>query len=119
MTVEKGGLRLTDGAGWGGTNVLVKTGASLLVDASSMSVAFGNKALLGHPVRTKLEIEAGGTLELAAADKPATVRSFVYNGNYMPAGTYTSSSGVGITGDGTLYVRSGTDGEPGAMIIVY
>ena len=119
MTVEKGGLRLTDGAGWGGTNVLVKSGATLLVDASSMSVAFGNKSLLGHPVRTKLEIEAGGTLDLAASGAPAVVRSFKYNGSFMPAGTYTSSSGVGIKGDGVLYVRSGTDGEPGAMIIVY
>ena len=119
LTVEKGGLRLTSGAGWGGTNVLVKSGATLLVDASSMTVAFGSRALQGHPVRTTLEIEAGGTLELSASESPAVVRSLKYNGSFMPSGRYTKSSGVGIAGDGFLYVRSSTGGEPGAMVIVY
>ena len=119
LTVETGGLRLTSGAGWGGTNVLVKSGATLLVDASSMSVAFGNRTTQGHLSRTKLTIERGGTLDLAAAESPAVVRTLVYDGAIMPAGRYTSASGVGITGDGALYVRSSTDGEPGAMIIIY
>jgi hypothetical protein len=113
-----GQLAFADGAGWGGTNVLVKSGARLMVGAESMPVAFGTRALLGHATWTRLEIENGGVLELAASEKPATVRSFVYNGMQMPAGTYNRASGVGIEGDGTLYVRSSTDGEPGAMIII-
>ena len=114
-----GRLAFANGAGWLGTNVTIRSGATLSVDATSMPVMFGNRALLGHQSWTKLEIESGGTLELAAADKPAVVRSFVYNGQMKPAGRYTSASGVGITGGGALYVRSSTDGEPGAMVIVY
>ena len=119
LTVASGALTFADGAGWCGTNVVVKGGATLAVGADSMPVAFGSRAVLGHPVRAKLEIESGGTLELAASAEPATVRTLVYNGQIKPAGRYTSASGVGITGGGTLYVRSSTDGEPGAMVIVY
>lgn len=119
LTVASGELTLADGAGWGGTNVTIRSGAKLIVAAASMPVAFGSRALLGHQPWTKLEIESGGTLELAASAAPAVVRSMVYNGQRVPAGTYTSSSGVGITGDGALRVRSSTDGEPGAMVIIY
>ena len=99
-------------------NVFIKAGAKLIIAADSMSVAFGNRALLGHSPRTKLEIENGGTLELAASAEPAVVRTLVYGGQIMPAGTYTKTSGVGIAGDGVLRVRSSTDGEPGVMFIV-
>ena len=119
LTVSKGVLTFASGAGWCGTNVLVKAGAKLSVGAASMPVAFGSRAVLGHQSWTKLEIESGGTLELAASAEPAVVRTLVYNGQIKPAGTYTKTSGVGITGDGVLRVRSSTDGEPGAMIIVY
>jgi len=117
LTVASGELTLADGAGWGGTNVTIRSGAKLIVAAASMPVAFGSRALLGHQPWTKLEIESGGTLELAASAAPAVVRSMVYNGQRVPAGTYTSSSGVGIVGGGSLRVRSSTDGEPGAMLI--
>ena len=83
-----------------------------------MFCAFGNRALLGYQPRTKLDIEAGGTLELAASETPVVVRTLVYGGTIMPAGTYTKTSGVGITGDGALRVRSSTDGEPGVILIV-
>ena len=119
LTVKKGAFKFAEGAGWGGTNVFVKAGAKLIIAADSMPVAFGNRALLGHQSWTRLEIENGGTLELSAADKPAVVRSFVYNGAQMPAGTYTSASGVGIAGGGALRVRSSTDGEPGYIITFY
>ena len=119
LTIDKGSFRLRDGAGWGGTNVFVKAGAKLMIAADSMHCAFGNRALLGHQSWTKLDIEAGGTLELAASAEPAVVRTLVYGGTTMPAGTYTKTSGVGIAGDGALRVRSSTDGEPGAVIIVY
>ena len=98
--------------------MFVKSGARLVVSAASMPRAFGNKALLGHQPRTKLVVEGGGTLELFAAAKPAVVRSFVYNGTQMPAGLYTSASGVGIAGGGSLWVRSSTDGEPGNIIMI-
>ena len=119
LTVGRGTLSFAGGAGWCGTNVTIRSGATLSVGEASMPAMFGSKAVLGHQSRTKLVIESGGTLELAASTTPAVVRSFVYNGLQMPAGTYTSSSGVGITGGGSLRVRSSTDGEPGFMMIFY
>ena len=119
LTVASGALTFADGAGWCGTNVVVKGGATLAVGADSMPVAFGSRAVLGHPVRAKLEIESGGTLELAESAEPAVVRTLVYDGRIMPAGVYTKSSGVGITGDGALRVRSSTDGEPGYIIMFF
>ena len=112
-----GQLVFANGAGWCGTNVLIRSSAKLSVASASMPVAFGSRAVLGHSSRTKLEIENGGTLELAASAEPAVVRTLVYNGQIMPAGTYTKTSGVGITGDGVLRVRSSTDGEPGVIFI--
>ena len=115
LTIKTGTFKLSEGAGWGGTNVLIKSGAELSVDSASMPVAFGNRALQGHQSRTKLEIESGGSLELAASAEPAVVRTLVYDGTIMPAGLYTKTSGVGITGDGAL--RVSTNGKPGLMLI--
>ena len=113
LTVESGTLMFANGAGWCGTNVVVKSGARLAVGVESMPVAFGNRAVLGHQSWTKLEIEEGGVLELSASVKPVVVRSMVYNGQKVPAGRYSSASGIGIEGEGILRVRCGSDTEPG------
>ena len=118
LEIRRNVVKFTGGAGWGGTNVTIRSGARLVVaDDKSSAVAFGSRAVLGHSSHTLLEIESGGVLELCSQDVTAVCRSLKYNGSFMPAGTYTSRSGVGIEGPGSLRVRSSSDREPGVIVI--
>ena len=112
LTVEKGTFRLTDGAGWGGTNVFVRSGATLVVDGSSAACAFTQSG----SSKTDLYIDEGGTIELDGGEVPVKVRTLTYNGVVLGAGIYDSSSGVGIAGTGRLSVK--TNGRPGTVIVV-
>lgn len=115
LTVSTGALRVTGKAGWGGTNVTVCAGARLIVASAAAPHMFGDKKVLGHSTTTDLAVEKGGVLELE--DGTATVRSYAYDGAFVPAGNYTSASGVGIEGAGVLRVRSSAPCEPGLLLI--
>ena len=115
LTVSTGALRVTGKAGWGGTNVTVCAGARLIVSSAAAPHMFGDKKVLGRSTTTDLAVEKGGVLELEGGT--ATVRSYAYDGAFVPAGNYTSASGVGIEGAGVLRVRSGAPCEPGLLLI--
>lgn len=116
LTISKGALYVTGKAGWGGTNVTVCADARLIVASAAADHMFGDKAVLGYKTTTHLAVENGGILELEGGT--ATVRSYAYNGVCVPAGVYTSASGVGIEGPGVLRVRSNAPCEPGFLLLV-
>ena len=116
LTISTGALRVTGKAGWGGTNVTVCAGARLIVASAAAPHMFGDKKVLGRSTTTDLAVEKGGVLELE--DGSATVRSYAYDGAFVPAGNYTSASGVGIEGAGVLRVRSSAPCELGMMLIL-
>ena len=111
LTIEKGGLRLRNGAGWGGTNVTVKAGASLIVADTAAAQPFVRP---GTRAETTLTIEETGTLVLDKTDKPVKVRNFTYAGVPMERGIYTKANCAGIDGEGALSVL----GHPGLTLIV-
>ena len=115
LTISKGALRATGTAGWGGTNVTVRAGARLVVSSDSAERMFGDRTVLGRPTTTHLAVERGGVLELEGGT--ATVRSYAYDGTCVPAGSYTSASGVGIEGAGALRVRWSSRHAPGMTIL--
>ena len=116
LTISTGALRVTGKAGWGGTNVTVRAGARLAVSSDSAERMFGDRMVLGRPTATHLAVERGGVLELEGG--MATVRSYSYDGTCVPAGSYTSASGVGIEGAGVLRVRWSSRHAPGMMILL-
>ena len=114
LDVAKETLVFADGAGWGGTNVTVRAGATLQVEATSAATAF--KPAGRATGRTDLVIEQGGTLNLVGTDD-VVCRSLVYDGNPVAPGRYTQSSSVGVAGAGTLVVRK-LPGKHGLSLIV-
>lgn len=114
LDVAKETLVFADGAGWGGTNVSIRAGATLQVEATSAATAF--KPAGKATGRTDLVIEQGGTLNLVGTDD-VVCRSLVYDGNPVAPGRYTKSSSVGVAGAGTLVVRK-LPGKHGLMLIV-
>ena len=114
LDVMSGTLHFAGGAGWGGTNVTVRTGATLQVEATSAATAF--KPAGRATGRTDLVIEQGGTLNLVGTDD-VVCRSLVYDGNPVAPGRYTQSSSVGVAGAGTLVVRK-LPGKHGLTLIV-
>jgi len=113
LEVAKGTLVFSADAGWGGTNVTIRSGATLKVEATSAACAFKQA---NRKLRTNLVIEQGGTLNLVGSDD-VVCRSLVYNGNVIAPGRYTSASSVGVTGAGTLVVRK-TPGEHGLSVVI-
>ena len=114
LDVAKETLVFADGAGWGGTNVSIRAGATLQVEATSAATAF--KPAGRATGRTDLVIEQGGTLNLVGTDD-VVCRSLVYDGNPVAPGRYTQSSFVGVAGAGTLVVRK-LPGKHGLTLIV-
>ena len=111
LTIVRNAFRLTQGAGWGGTNVTVCAKGRLIVDASSATNAF---VKAGTRSQTHLSVEEGGTIELLNAGYPVKVREFTYGDVSMERGLYTRANCAAIDGPGALRVL----GHPGAVIIV-
>ena len=111
LTIVRNAFRLTQGAGWGGTNVTVCAKGRLIVDASSATNAF---VKAGTRSQTHLSVEEGGMIELLNAGYPVKVREFTYGDVSMERGLYTRANCAAIDGPGVLRVL----GYPGAVIIV-
>ena len=111
LTVEKGGLRLQNNAGWGGTNVTVKAGATLILADTAAEQPF---AAPETRVETALTVEENGKIEIDLTEKPVKVRSFTYAGVPLERGIYTKANCAAIEGEGSVKVL----GNPGLVLIV-
>ena len=106
LEVARGALGFSNGAGWGGKSVTIRSGAALVVAATSAASAF--TAPGESRSRADLVIENGGTLYIESGT--VNVRSCMFNGTRLGAGVYDEASGVGVAGGGQLSVRSSGDG---------
>ena len=111
LTVEKGGLRLQNNAGWGGTNVTVKAGARLILADTAAEQPF---VRANTRVETALTVEEGGKIVVDLTEKPVKVRSFTYAGAPLERGIYTKANCAAIEGEGSVNVL----GNPGLILII-
>lgn len=103
LSVLSGGVKLDAGASFGAvSNVTVAAGAKLVVSVDAAAAAFSangrSRATLA------LSTDEGASSELALEGGTVTVSRLVVNGEPKPMGTYDRTSGIGITGEGTLRV---------------